>query len=136
MMTSAVQFNFCFNLMSFNLILVFCVMFWSMLVFVFQGSLKSAGTVRHQLSREWASVKRWAHYQPLDQIRDYFGEKFAIYFAWLGFYTNMLILPSIVGILCFIYGCATVMSNQLRLVWLSVLSCFFLKLWVWLDKSV
>ncbi|XP_046382503.1 anoctamin-1-like isoform X1 [Ischnura elegans] len=77
------------------------------------GSLKAAGTVRYHLSRDWASVKRWAHYQPLDQIRDYFGEKFAIYFAWLGFYTNMLILPSIVGILCFIYGCATVMTNQL-----------------------
>jgi hypothetical protein len=33
----------------------------------------------------------------LDAIRDYFGVKIGLYFAWLGFYTFMLILPSIVG---------------------------------------
>lgn len=28
--------------------------------------------------------------QPLENIRDYFGEKLALHFAWLGFYTNYL----------------------------------------------
>ncbi|KAG8224432.1 hypothetical protein J437_LFUL001382 [Ladona fulva] len=77
------------------------------------GTMKTEGSMRNMLAKDWASMKRWAHYQPLDQIRDYFGEKFGIYFAWLGFYTNMLILPSIVGILCFVYGCATMLNNQL-----------------------
>lgn len=42
--------------------------------------------------------------QPLWLIRRYFGEKVALYFAWLGFYTKSLYAPAVVGLLCFIYG--------------------------------
>ena len=45
--------------------------------------------------------------QPLDAIRDYYGVKIGLYFAWLGFYTNLLILPSIVGVITFLYGLST-----------------------------
>lgn len=41
--------------------------------------------------------------QPLNKIRFYFGEKIALYFAWLGFYTKMLLFPSIAGIITFAY---------------------------------
>eukprot|EP00937_MAST-01D_sp_MAST-1D-sp2_P007076 g7076.t1 len=34
---------------------------------------------------------------PLVEIRDYFGEKVALYFAWLEFYTKMLVLPALFG---------------------------------------
>ena len=40
-------------------------------------------------------------------MRDYYGVKIALYFAWLGFYTNLLIPPSIVGALVFVYGLAS-----------------------------
>ena len=46
--------------------------------------------------------------------RKYFGEKIAIYFAWLGFYTVMLIPASIAGVGVFIYGGLTVFSNEPR----------------------
>ncbi|GFS49685.1 anoctamin-1 [Trichonephila inaurata madagascariensis] len=65
----------------------------------------------------WFLLKNWAAYsclftkQPLDEIKHYFGVKIGLYFAWLGFYTYMLIPASIVGILCFIYGCVTLNSN-------------------------
>ncbi len=56
----------------------------------------------------WARWSKWPKYQPLDNVREYFGEKIAFYFAWLGFYTGWLIPPSIVGVLIFIYGLVTV----------------------------
>ncbi|GFR30733.1 anoctamin-1 [Trichonephila clavata] len=65
----------------------------------------------------WFLLNNWAAYsclftkQPLDEIKHYFGVKIGLYFAWLGFYTYMLIPASIVGILCFIYGCVTLNSN-------------------------
>lgn len=44
-------------------------------------------------------------------FRKYFGEKVGLYFAWLGVYTQMLIPAAIVGVLVFLYGCATVDDN-------------------------
>ncbi|XP_054941407.1 anoctamin-2 isoform X6 [Physeter macrocephalus] len=37
----------------------------------------------------------------------YFGEKIGLYFAWLGLYTSFLIPPSVIGVIVFLYGCAT-----------------------------
>ncbi|XP_041074922.1 anoctamin-1-like isoform X3 [Polyodon spathula] len=63
---------------------------------------------RKLLYEEWASYSVFYKYQPIDLIRKYFGEKIGLYFAWLGVYTQMLIPASLVGIIVFLYGCATV----------------------------
>ncbi|XP_046423271.1 anoctamin-4-like isoform X1 [Neodiprion fabricii] len=68
--------------------------------------------MRSLLYTEWASVKKCLHRQPLDYVKDYFGIKIGLYFAWLGFYTQMLIPASIVGLLCFLYSCLTLYSNK------------------------
>ncbi|KAM4847054.1 anoctamin-1 isoform 2-T2 [Thomomys bottae] len=66
---------------------------------------------RKLLYEEWASYRVFYKYQPIDLVRKYFGEKIGLYFAWLGAYTQMLIPASVVGIIVFLYGCATVDDN-------------------------
>ncbi|KAI5635837.1 calcium-activated chloride channel domain-containing protein [Phthorimaea operculella] len=76
------------------------------------GDLKTPGSMRYLLYEEWASVSKCLKNQPLDYVKDYFGVKIGLYFAWLGFYTHMLIPASIVGLICVIYSAATVYDNQ------------------------
>lgn len=76
------------------------------------GSIKDLDSQRRLLYFEWASVNKWIKHQPLDQIKEYFGVKVALYFAWLGFYTNMLISASVVGLICFIYGLSTMWTSS------------------------
>ncbi|XP_059223418.1 anoctamin-2 isoform X2 [Stomoxys calcitrans] len=68
---------------------------------------------RELLVREWSDLANWKHFQPLDEIKEYFGAKVAIYYAWLGFYTRMLIPLSIFGILFFLYGFITWHSDPI-----------------------
>ncbi|XP_068172569.1 anoctamin-1a isoform X2 [Antennarius striatus] len=66
---------------------------------------------RKLLYEQWASYSAFYKYQPLGLIRKYFGEKVGLYFAWLGVYTQMLIPAAIIGVIVFLYGCATVDDN-------------------------
>lgn len=68
---------------------------------------------RALLLEEWASISKWIKHQPLDHIKEYFGVKIAMYFAWLGFYTHMLIPASVVGLICFFYGLLTYPANRI-----------------------
>ena len=69
-----------------------------------QNKREEAVNDRQRLRKDWAAARRVFKYQPIHAIKNYFGEKVALYFAWLGFYTSFLLPAAIVGILCFIYG--------------------------------
>ncbi|XP_013110531.1 anoctamin-5 isoform X2 [Stomoxys calcitrans] len=71
------------------------------------GEVTEKNTMRHTLYTHWASIRKWYRYQPLDYIKEYFGVKIGLYFAWLGFYTYMLLLASVVGLVCFTYSLST-----------------------------
>ncbi|XP_064459416.1 anoctamin-7-like isoform X1 [Ornithodoros turicata] len=66
---------------------------------------------RQVLFEYWAKWSCWYKYQPLDHIREYFGEKIGIYFAWLGFYTGWLLPAAVVGLIVFLYGIITVSKD-------------------------
>ncbi|XP_043227614.1 anoctamin-7-like [Amphibalanus amphitrite] len=67
---------------------------------------------RQILHEYWGRYSRWYKYQPLDHIREYFGEKIGIYFAWLGFYTGWLLPAAVIGLLVFMYGVITINRND------------------------
>jgi len=56
---------------------------------------------RNELDRTWAKSCR---FQPLWKIRNYFGEKIALYFAWCGMLIMTLWPPMIFGFAVFLYG--------------------------------
>ncbi|KAM7414737.1 hypothetical protein PAMA_019510 [Pampus argenteus] len=66
---------------------------------------------RYSLYKHWAGFLCFFKEQPLNLIRKYYGEKIGIYFAWLGFYTEMLLFAAVVGTICFIYGFLTYDEN-------------------------
>lgn len=68
------------------------------------GTPAEGPTLRQVLFSHWAAWRCWRKYQPLDHIREYFGEKIALYFAWLGFYTGWLLPAAVMGLLVFLIG--------------------------------
>uniref|UniRef100_UPI00398E912F anoctamin-9 n=1 Tax=Pristiophorus japonicus TaxID=55135 RepID=UPI00398E912F len=65
-----------------------------------------------KLRLEWAEWRCLLKKQPINDIREYFGERIALYFAWLGWYTTMLIPAAGCGVLVFLYGLFYFESNQ------------------------
>uniref|UniRef100_A0A8D9FI56 Anoctamin n=1 Tax=Cacopsylla melanoneura TaxID=428564 RepID=A0A8D9FI56_9HEMI len=70
-------------------------------------------SLRYTLYEEWAKLKNLFKPQPADQIKHYLGVKCAFYFLWLGFYTRMLILASVLGCIVIFYGLFTLNSDTL-----------------------
>ncbi|KAM4597065.1 anoctamin-5b isoform 2-T2 [Fundulus diaphanus] len=67
---------------------------------------------RFNLYSHWAGFLSFYKEQPLNLIRKYYGEKIGIYFAWLGFYTEMLFFAAVMGVICFIYGLLSYGDNK------------------------
>jgi hypothetical protein len=113
------------------------------------GSYKTQKQVRNlrtELYQDWS--KQFFQKQPFDKIREYFGEKIALYFSWLGFYTVWLAISALVGTVVFCYGFfkafyqtnrnnqATLLSraidNELTIpfaLFISLWSTFYLEFW-------
>ena len=64
-------------------------------------SFNSTSNLRSDLVSDW---KNMLTPQPIQMIRDYYGEKIAFYFAWLEHYTFWLGLAGIFGLCVTLYG--------------------------------
>ncbi|XP_069544681.1 anoctamin-9-like isoform X2 [Brachyistius frenatus] len=66
-----------------------------------------------QLTKKWA---RWSGLftgQPVNHVKCYFGEKVALYYLWLGWYTKLLVPAAALGLIVFLYGLAFFNTNPL-----------------------
>lgn len=59
---------------------------------------------RDELHLKWASIKNILKYQPINLVRNYFGEEIALHFAWVGMFLTSLWIPSLFGIVFFFVG--------------------------------
>ena len=84
------------------------------------------------LFMEWAHWKNFYKQQPLWLVKRYFGDKversavlcmmtlntchrqIGLYFAWLGFYNQMLVFPALFGLFVFLFGAVTVNSSSIN----------------------
>lgn len=71
--------------------------------------------VRQNLKDKWASVKRILFFQPLWELREYFGELNAFYFAWFGTFISTLWIPAAIGIAFSCYGLKVGIDNAKNL---------------------
>ncbi|XP_063834027.1 anoctamin-8-like [Ostrinia nubilalis] len=84
------------------------------------------------LRKKW--VKTFFSPQPLDEISEYFGVKIAMYFAWLGHYTQSLTVPAVVGFIFWIWlGTANENWKDIAYVLFSLFNvlwaCVYLETW-------
>jgi hypothetical protein len=58
------------------------------------------------LERRWLAINTLPNQQPIEQIKDYFGEKIALYYGWIGVYTTFLGYASGAAIITYIWSAA------------------------------
>mmetsp|Transcript_45788 Transcript_45788/g.110217 ORF Transcript_45788/g.110217 Transcript_45788/m.110217 type:complete len:693 (+) Transcript_45788:62-2140(+) len=98
--------------------------------------------MRMKLVLEWASLMTKP--QPLEMVREYFGEQIALFYTWYGFYNTMLWIPALCGLVLFCSQMYTYSSmsgsleNPFILVYGIVLSLWascFCQLWMALENT-
>ena len=90
------------------------------------------------LKRDWVWNKKLHPFpggqsQPLALIRDYFGEKLGVYFAWLEHYTKALIVPSVAGALFFLTS--SFLTGTAKGAVLAFFGCFVSVWATWMTEA-
>jgi hypothetical protein len=106
------------------------------------GTIKSVyplsdESVASEISSKWFTSAPWS--QPIAEVRNYFGEKIAMYFSFLGFYTTMLrylALASLVAMIDIIIESAVYGSLKEALSTAYTFPAFALFVAIWAQSLV
>uniref|UniRef100_A0A096M1Z9 Anoctamin n=1 Tax=Poecilia formosa TaxID=48698 RepID=A0A096M1Z9_POEFO len=71
-----------------------------------KNSCRTQKKEQKNLQKTWARWSALFTPQPFDEIKSYFGEKVALYYLWLNWYTILLIPAAALGAVIFLYGLA------------------------------
>lgn len=101
------------------------------------GTCKKAGIITSYFpTHEWSSLKclrdNWVFApktQPIKAIRNYFGETIAFYFAFLDFYTMALVVPSLLGLISYLFASVAPSLVPISCVINALWTVIFIKLW-------
>ncbi len=55
----------------------------------------------------WRERSSWLLSPPVEDVRAYFGERAAMYFAWASLYTKMALIPAVPGFLLWVWMAVT-----------------------------
>ncbi|KAJ8603789.1 hypothetical protein CTAYLR_000190 [Chrysophaeum taylorii] len=87
----------------------------------------------HALMNDWLAYFAMPWCQPIEAIKDYFGEKVGMYFLFLGSYATWLFVAAIFGTLVFLCTSwatpVTIFGNLFMAVAMSLWATFFLQSW-------
>uniref|UniRef100_A0A8C8BNU5 Anoctamin n=1 Tax=Oncorhynchus tshawytscha TaxID=74940 RepID=A0A8C8BNU5_ONCTS len=79
-----------------------------------QGSVPlSTRKTQKELRKSWARWTACFRGQPINDVRNYFGEKVALYYLWLGWYTLLLLPAALLGVIVFLYALAFYKTSPL-----------------------
>lgn len=78
-----------------------------------------------QLQRKWLVYWAWPWKQPFNRIKDYFGEKIAMYFLFLGHYTAAVMVAAVVGTIFYLITVIEADPNHPSIPFF----CVFMALW-------
>ena len=92
------------------------------------------------LEEKWLRFCQMPWNEPVDDVKDYYGEKIGLYFLWLAHYTSWLLVAGIVGFFCWINIADN--DNDPNAVIMPYFACFmalwstlFLEFWKRKEKT-
>jgi len=92
------------------------------------------------LEKKWLRAHQLPWKQPVWDVKAYFGEKVALYFAFVGHVNSWLMAPAVFGLLVYVNmasdGTYTVESQMFFGVFLAVWSTFLLEFWKRREKTL
>jgi anoctamin-10 len=88
---------------------------------------KIKGNTPKGLAKTWGSYLAFKNL-PLTKIRNYFGEKIALYFAFMSFFSKILGIPSFFGVVVFVLQRIYQPDNQIIII-TNIIYCIYVTIW-------